>query len=521
MNRNRTVALFCFGLFLVVSATVYFTQIADFPTAQAKLTVRSGYVQITRATGQSENVEAGAASLVSTSDALQMVDGEGSLIFAGALVDLEPGTQIQIVHYGALGGEAQIELALKAGQIHQRIAGYSDRRSVYHLTSPNGAVETRGGEAIVCLSDNQTMQIGALSGPVTTSAQGQSVTLTEDQGTVIAPGQVPAAAAPWSRVIVETFRPDGSPVTLPVTLLNSKTGDSFRIRSQHPAVVPEGAYRLTIDLLKPFEVSDLPLASGVLNEAPITLSEIVFTVTTVDGKPTAYTALNVQGSATVRALPDTPVLISPGKWTVIAAREEKPDKIQPVQLDLLPGQRITVPLRNDLFGGGTVQVHMTALDGSTAAPVNVAVYPAGAEANPPLLTFRSDSGPQPLPEGTYAISVRTPIAARYEVNVSQGQNTTLQTPLGSITVNYADAQGKPFQGNVIVFIASANEIQRLGLPIDQMRQTPYGVAVSVGTRVTVPAGIYNVVVNDQNSVSQPNVHVDARQAVTVDLKAGQ
>jgi hypothetical protein len=519
MNRTRIIALFCFALFLVGSAFIYLTRIADYPNAQAKLSVRSGRAEITRATGQPDKVEAGGEALANAGDTIQMDDGDGTLNFAGTQVGLEPGTTVQIDHYGASGSEAQIDLSLKAGQVSQRVIGFTDRRSLYRLTSANGTVETKGGELLVGLDDNQELQIGVIAGAATASGQGHTVALAADHGTVIVPGKSPANAALWSRVIVETYRPDASPVILPVMLVNSRTGDSFRLHSHQISIVPDGVYRLTIDLLKPYEVNDLQLAPGVLNEAPITLSEIVFAITSVDGKPMAYTALNVQGSQTVRALPDTPVLISPGKWTVIAAREEKPDKIQPVDLTLLPGQRLTVPLRNDLFGGGAVQVHVTAPDGTTAAPVNVAVYPAGTESNPPLVTFRSDGDPQPLPEGAYAISVRTPIAARYEVNVTQGQTATLQTRLGSITVNYMDALGRAVQGNVVVYIASAVEMQRLALTIDQMRQTPYGVAVKVATPVTVPTGVYNILVNDQKGVGQQDIHVDPGQAVSVNLKA--
>ncbi len=390
---------------------------------------------------------------------------------------------------------------------------------LYRLTGPVGTVETKGGELLICLDDIQGLQVGVISGAATASAQGHSVTLAADHGTLIAPGNPPADAVPWSRILVETYRPDASPVTLPALLVNPKTNDTFRLHSFRVSIVPEGAYRLTVDLLKPYEVNNLQLAPGVLNEAPVTLSEIVFALTSVDGRPTSYSALNVQGNMTIRAVPDTPVLISPGKWTVMAAREEKPDKIQPVDIEVLPGQRITVPLRNDLFGGGKVQVHVTAPDGTTAAPVNVAVYPADAEANSPLLTFRSDGVPQPLPEGTYAISVRTPIAARYEVSVKQGQTSALQTRLGSITVNYTDALGRANQGSIMVYIASAAEMQRLGLTIDQMRQTPYGVAVKVGTTVTVPTGQYNVLVNDTKGVSQQDVHVDPGQAVLATVKA--
>src|SRR5260221_13647535 len=99
MNRTRYIALLCFGLFLVVSAYIYLALIAAYPASKATLTVHSGRAQITRAVGQSEAIKAGGEALVSANDTIQMADGDGTLIFAGALVELEPGTQIQIVLY--------------------------------------------------------------------------------------------------------------------------------------------------------------------------------------------------------------------------------------------------------------------------------------------------------------------------------------------------------------------------------------------------------------------------------------
>jgi hypothetical protein len=63
-------------------------------------------------------------------------------------------------------------------------------------------------------------------------------------------------------------------------------------------------------------------------------------------------------------------------------------------------------------------------------------------------------------------------------------------------------------------------MKRLGLPIAQMRQTPYGIAVGSGQSVIVPEGVYSVVVGE-NEVAQDGVRVNAGQATTLDLKAAQ
>jgi hypothetical protein len=117
------------------------------------------------------------------------------------------------------------------------------------------------------------------------------------------------------------------------------------------------------------------------------------------------------------------------------------------------------------------------------------------------------------------ISVLTPIAYRSEVSIRQNQTASVQVQLGTLTVNYADTQGRP--ANRTVFIASVDNMKRMGKTIVEMRQTPYGVAVGTGRSVSVPAGAYDVLVDDTKDVNQDGVRVGAGQVVTLDLRAAQ
>ncbi len=520
MNKKRTIILALFVLVLVVGAVIFFTRIADYPAAQVVLAVRSGTAVITRAGGQQETIQAGNQAMLNNRDAVK-TSGQGSLAFAGAQADLAPGTEMEIARYGAMGGEAQVELLLKAGQTWQRISGYQDGRSQYRLRTATSMVVSRGGEVMVNLAGDQSMQVGVLSGQAVVSAQNRSVTLDDGQGTDVVTGLPPADATAWSRVRVLTYRPDGSAITLPATLTNTTTGLQFQVESPNVYVVPAGTYNLSVEALEDYQVADLTLSPGTLNELPVTMSELIFTTVDTSNSPVSYTGLTVQGSSTARAVPDNALLISPGKWTVFAAREEKPSAIQSVDVELSPGQRKMVALRNDLFGGGTVQVHVTAMDGSTLPPVNVFVYSKGNEAGQPLLMFRSDGSPQPLPPGSYAVSVRTALAQRFEVTIVQSQNVPLNVQLGALTVTYTDTQGHTNPHSPLLYIASAPDMQRLGISVSQMRQTPYGMAIPCCQQVIVPAGIYNVTVDDVKDVSQQNVVVKAGKTTAVDLKAGQ
>jgi ferric-dicitrate binding protein FerR (iron transport regulator) len=517
MNRKRLVLLIGAVLALAAGGLFVVIRVLDFPASQAVLSVRSGSAAVTHADGVRQPVVAGSDIPVRTGDSIQ-VDGQAALILAGAQTDLGTGTQLEVTHYGASGDEAQTDLLLKAGQAWQRVYGYSDDRSQYRLRYAGLTVSTRGGEVLV-YTDDQGAQVGLLSGSATVSGQGRTITLGEGQGTIIPPGLAPPDPTPWSSVHVMTYRPDGSAVTLPFALANSKTGDQYRALSNQSIVVPEGTYRLTVDTVEPYQVDNLSLPASTLSEVPVTLSEVLFTTTDARGVQAPYTGLRVQGANDARAVPDSPLLISPGTWTLIVAREENPIAIQPVKVELSPGQRLGVALRNDLFGGGVVEVHVIGPDGKPWQPTSVFVYAAGSESGQPLLTFLSDTTPQALPEGSYVISVRTPIGQRFEVTIKQNENSAVRVQLGSIKVNFTDAQG--LTATRLVYIASAIEMKRLGLSVDRLRQTPYGVAINSGTTIIVPSGVYNVRVGDQNEAAQEGVQVDAGQAVTLDLKAGQ
>src|SRR5437868_9322137 len=101
---KRSLLFSLIALFAVMAAYVYLTRIADFPPAQALLVVRSGEATIVRATGN-QQVRNGEQLALAAQDTIQM-KGQGTLAFVGAQIDLTPGTQLEIVRYGASGSEA-------------------------------------------------------------------------------------------------------------------------------------------------------------------------------------------------------------------------------------------------------------------------------------------------------------------------------------------------------------------------------------------------------------------------------
>jgi hypothetical protein len=334
MNRNSLV-LIVVGI-LLAGVVIYFTRIADYPATGAVLSVQTGAARIIRgANGQPEMVDSGKEATINPGDKIQM-NGQGILFFSGVQADLTTGTVVDLIRYGAGGGEGQIVLTLSAGQLSQRVVTFADGRSFYELRSPGATILTRGANFVAHIGSDQGLQIGVAAGQASVTAQNSTVSLVENQGLTIVSGQPVGNLLPWSRVRAATYRPDGTAVILPVALISTTTGERYEFPSQQLFAVPEGDYSVTVSALKPYQIDSVSLKSGPVHELPVTFAEIEFTTLDEASKPVAYTALTVQGDITERAMPDKGVLISPGKWTIMVAREEKPNlslsKCSPVSI---------------------------------------------------------------------------------------------------------------------------------------------------------------------------------------------
>src|SRR5690349_3626282 len=123
MKQKRNLILGLFVLILVIGAVIFFTRIADYPAAQATLVVRSGTAVIAHPGGQQDSIDEGKQTLVNSRDTIT-VNGLSSLMFVGAEADLAPGSELEIMRYGAMGDESQIELQLKSGQTWQEIGKF-------------------------------------------------------------------------------------------------------------------------------------------------------------------------------------------------------------------------------------------------------------------------------------------------------------------------------------------------------------------------------------------------------------
>jgi hypothetical protein len=505
---------------LAIAGYVYFKQTGTFPAAQAKLEVLTGTAAIKSVGASQVDLNNGQEHAVKIGDVIK-TNGRASLTFAGVQVDLMPDAELEVKLANATGNEGQTELILKTGQVFQQVSGYRSPKSYYAISTAGVSMHTQGGEVLMHTLAGGITQVASASGSAAVTINGKTVALTAGQGLTIKPGEALPDPVPWSQVSVRTFRPDGSPIALPVSLTNDQSKEEFDFISNTAYLVPEATYTLKLQVLSTYQISDLKLSAAGVNDFPITLSEAIFAIVDADGKPQPYTALAIKGDAQTDALPDTPVLLAPGKSSLIMARTEQPAAVQPVEVEVEPGQRITFPIRNDLFGGGKIKVDLSDAGEGSVTPTGVMVYPPDNENGDPIASFKTDSVSPLVPAGDYVVSVRTQLAGRYKVTVPQNQTVSLSVPVGYLDITYTEAQGRPVNRNVFIYIASVAEMNRLGLTIDQMRRTPYGLGIPLGTtnKILLPAGSYNILVDDRKDVGLENIEVKAGQTTPVQLVA--
>ncbi len=443
------------------------------------------------------------------------VQGSGTLIFADTQLELAPTTEMSLVRY-TTGGETRIEVTLKAGQLLQQIGDASGDRVLYTVNTVAGSLVTRGGKYLTFIDKNGNTQHGAVYGAANVTGAGRTLVLAQGQGTTISTGTPPSEPILWSAVNVTTYQPDGSSQVLPAILSSTNGDNQFYFTSGQTVIVPPGTYNLKIMALIAYQANDLVLDTQRPNEFSVSLAQAVFTTVDEVGNTIPYTGLTLSDDQKAHVRPQQPVLISPGSSTLNVADDDKPNAVQPVAINIKPGQKATIPIRTVLFGGAKVKVNISVPDGISLSPLNINVYAAANEDGAPVDTFSSDSSSSLLPPGNYLVIVPTDIAGRYPVTIANNLDVTVDAGLGTLSISYHDASGQPT--NPLVYIAAADEMQRLDLPIDKMQQTKYGKYARSGTMLLVPKGKYNIRVDDpKKAVDVADVEIQSRQNLVLSL----
>jgi hypothetical protein len=492
----RRVLLVAVGAALIVFAITMLRYQTGFPAASLTLTyVDAANVPTSRSVGDLANPRAD----LSASEAF-------TLHFStSTTVDVAPGTELQINTFGQQADSVQVVINLRKGQIRCHVGAQPDSRAYFQVVTPVGAtVDGRQADFVMAVNDQDAL-IGARYGSPTVTFSGKVITLTHGSGITLvanAPTTAPVPKSqPWATVRMPLFAPDGTLLSLPLTLARAdsqnSSSDSFYLKSGDTLLIPDGTYTPTIRTNLPgtYALPQISVPAGQFSEWPSTLSELQFGVVDSANKPVSgIKLLNLNSGSTSAVLPDT--LLVPANKTLnfTLARLDAPDQKQPTgDLSAAPGQRLQVPLRSDLFGGGSLQVSLINADGTKHPTGNIALYTPGTEDAPnavPLLKLKTDETPVFLAHGDYVAMVSIPnsVTRRYPVTITANTMTPLVVKLGALTITYNDSSGHAV--SAWLYVASDADLKRLGQTVDQARNSVYGYVLRTGQPLTIPAGDY-------------------------------
>ncbi|MHB8627057.1 MAG: FecR family protein [Aggregatilineales bacterium] len=540
----RFVLLIAIGVALMALAATLSSRYAMFyPVAHATLTVQRGSVQIVHADSRTFQAIPNRNSVVVSQDDVLTVsaNGQATLHFNNETgVDLFPGSQLMIAEMRQANTSVQVLLRLDKGQIVGRVGAQPDRRAQFEVWLPFGGHISARQADFVTLVGHETF-VGAVRGiPILTVSDGEIPILPGNGVAIVAELPTDRAhlmPAAWAWVRVSLFQPDGHAVSLPIALTRDdvpEAADQFTGESGDTLLVPSGGYKLAVALeAQPaYTLTGLTLRPAQLTEWPLTLSEIQFSFVDSNGNSLPTPALLVGVDKQTLLSPDTPILVGP-KAGFTVARADTPDQTQYINdLSATPGQRLSVPVRADLFGAGGLQVKIFDVDNtllSSNAAISIRVYQPGTEDSgvSPVSTLRNDGSTTLFPPGEYVVVVAplriSPIAmaARYSVTIKAAQTTPLTVKLGILSIYYLDPNGSPLTPSLI-YVAVADELRRLNQPIEQLRTlTPlYSYNLSPGqTTITVPAGDYAVRVQDRRAPPLKIINVPPGKVTTMFITA--
>jgi hypothetical protein len=523
LKTFRIVLLLAISLALLALAVIFNSRYARlFPATQAILTVQRGSIQITQADNQTTRAIPNTDNVaVSENESLSVsADGRATLRFTDdTSIELFAGSQLALSEFRQADVSTQVLLRLDSGQLSAHIGAQPDPRAQFVVTLPlGGVVSARQADFTVLVGHNTF--VGALRGTPTLSVASQDLMIPTGTGVVVSTEQVinkvHLAPEDWAWVRVPLYKPDGSAVSLPITMTQDnlpESADYFAGESGDTLLMPGGAYKLAValDAQPAYVVSGLKFPAGQLSEWPLTLGEIQFSLVDSNGKSLPTPTLLLEKQMTVP--PDKPVLVGP-KAGFNLARADLPDQTQYTgDLSIAPAQHLSVAVRADWFGTGGLQATIIDVDGQTlipsAANVSIRVYKPGTEDSivPPVGTLRSDGAVTLFPPGDYTVVVAPlggsaiAMAARYSVSIKLAQTTSLVIKLGTLNVSYFDPTNNTFVPTVI-YLAVAGVFKQSNLPIEQMATVMPLYSYNLSPRQTtiiVTAGDYAVQVRDRRA----------------------
>jgi quercetin dioxygenase-like cupin family protein len=346
----RTLIVILFAAAAV--ALVYAAVLPQVLVRPALLVIESGTALVNgtaRDAGESVELAPGSHVEIGTTDGLARLD------LPDAALDLAPGARVALVtqFWRPLDGW-RVTLELQGGLV-RGLRGTGDELVHLILIAPGGtALVPSPGAEFVAEGADSGLRVTVSAGTLQVTREGEAQVIGPGEARIIPPdgGALITDSQPHGAIRVVLYGADGGVVSLPVTLTEAQSGQTFHFPASWTMPVPARTYTLQVALIEPYILPDLTVEPNTTLDIPVTLGEVVFDVRDEAGRAVRGGALIVRGrdpAAEQRLLPGEPLLISPGAWDLIVSRDVNREAVQQTQVSLVPGQRLTVTLRADQF----------------------------------------------------------------------------------------------------------------------------------------------------------------------------
>lgn len=184
---------------LMASTLVGCSESSSSPSTLTILSITEGDVFVMEA-GTDDWIEAEVGMSLEDGDIMKTSDDSSAEItfFDGSTVELQPGTEIEIVSLDISGdtGSTTVTLEQTIGATISRVINIIDPASSYEVETPSGAAAVRGSILVVCVTEDGTSWIANQKGNIWTRAQGVELQVPEKRKCILKPLRPPELMPP-------------------------------------------------------------------------------------------------------------------------------------------------------------------------------------------------------------------------------------------------------------------------------------------------------------------------------------
>ena len=209
----------------------------DSPSTLTILSITEGDVFVMKAgTDSWTEAEAEVGMSLEVGDSIKTGDDSSAEItfFDGSTVELQPGTEIEIISLDVSGdtGSTSVTLEQTIGATISRVINIIDPASSYEVETPSGAAAVRGSIMVVCVTEDGTSWIANQKGNIWTRAQGVELQVPEKRKCILKPLLPPELMPPNRPPLAEddtAVTDEDNPVTVisPGVLINDLDPDAY------------------------------------------------------------------------------------------------------------------------------------------------------------------------------------------------------------------------------------------------------------------------------------------------------